>query len=72
MMKLTQRRIDDLACPTARRDALVFDDEQRGLECVSQPGEARAMWRSIHSRGRTQGSVRLVLGDLAGGCAGGS
>jgi hypothetical protein len=30
-MKLTQRRIDDLTCPGARRDALVFDDEQRGL-----------------------------------------
>jgi integrase len=30
-MKLTQRRIDDLECPTGKKDALVFDDGQRGL-----------------------------------------
>jgi integrase len=30
-MKLTQRRIDDLECPVGKKDALVFDDEQRGL-----------------------------------------
>jgi hypothetical protein len=30
-MKLTQRRIEDLGCPAGKKDALVFDDEQRGL-----------------------------------------
>ena len=30
-MKLTQRRIDDLECPAGKKDALVFDGEQRGL-----------------------------------------
>ena len=30
-MKLTQRRIDDLECPSGKKDALVFDEEQRGL-----------------------------------------
>jgi Arm DNA-binding domain len=30
-MKLTQRRIECLECPTNRKDMLVFDDEQRGL-----------------------------------------
>jgi hypothetical protein len=30
-MKLTTRRIDDLKCPAGKKDALVFDDDQRGL-----------------------------------------
>jgi integrase len=30
-MKLTQRRIEDLECPAGKKDALVFDAEQRGL-----------------------------------------
>ena len=30
-MKLTLNRIDGLKCPEGKRDALVFDDEQRGL-----------------------------------------
>ena len=30
-MKLTQRRIDLLECPAGKKDALVFDDEQKGL-----------------------------------------
>ena len=30
-MKLTQRRIDELECPAGKKDALVFDGEQRGL-----------------------------------------
>ena len=30
-MKLTQRRIGLLECPGGKKDALVFDDEQRGL-----------------------------------------
>jgi integrase len=30
-MKLTQRRIETLECPARAKDALVFDDEQRGL-----------------------------------------
>ena len=30
-MKLTQRRIELLECPEGKKDALVFDDEQRGL-----------------------------------------
>ena len=30
-MKLTQRRIETLECPAGAKDALVFDDKQRGL-----------------------------------------
>jgi integrase len=30
-MKLPQRRIEDLVCPAGKRDALFFDEEQRGL-----------------------------------------
>ena len=30
-MKFTQRTIDSLTCPAGRKDALVFDDDQRGL-----------------------------------------
>jgi hypothetical protein len=30
-MKLTLNRIEGLKCPEGKRDALVFDDEQRGL-----------------------------------------
>jgi integrase len=30
-MRLTQRRIDALECPAAKKDVLVFDDEQKGL-----------------------------------------
>jgi integrase len=30
-MKLTQRKIEQLECPPDKKDALVFDDEQRGL-----------------------------------------
>jgi integrase len=30
-MKFTQRRIEVLECPEGKKDALVFDDEQRGL-----------------------------------------
>jgi integrase len=30
-LKLTQRRIETLACPVGKKDVLVFDDEQRGL-----------------------------------------
>jgi integrase len=30
-VKLTQRRIETLECPAGAKDALVFDDEQRGL-----------------------------------------
>jgi integrase len=31
LVKLTQRRIETLECPPGAKDALVFDDEQRGL-----------------------------------------
>jgi integrase len=30
-VKLTQRRIEALACPAGKKDVLVFDDEQKGL-----------------------------------------
>jgi integrase len=30
-MKLTQRKIEQLECPVGKKDALIFDDEQRGL-----------------------------------------
>jgi hypothetical protein len=30
-MKLTWRKIEGLECPAGKKDALVFDEEQRGL-----------------------------------------
>jgi hypothetical protein len=30
-MKRTERKIEGLACAVGRKDALLFDDEQRGL-----------------------------------------
>jgi len=33
-MKLTQRKIEGLECPAGRKDALNFDDEQRGSPCA--------------------------------------
>ena len=82
-MKLTQRRIDDLACPTARRDALVFDDEQRGLGVRVTAGGGKsyvAQYTFAGSKRRVplgscsaislaaaREAVRTILGDAARG-----
>jgi hypothetical protein len=82
-MKLTQRRIDDLTCPGARRDALVFDDEQRGLGVRVTAGGGKsyvAQYTFAGSKRRVplgscsaislaaaREAVRTILGDAARG-----
>ena len=34
MLRLTQRRIDELKCPAGKKDRLVFDEHQLGLGYV--------------------------------------
>ena len=82
-MKLTQRRIDDLECPAARRDALVFDDEQRGLGVRVTSGGGKtylAQYTIAGSKRRiplgscsavslaaARDAVQAILGDVAKG-----
>jgi hypothetical protein len=49
-MKLTQRKIEQLKCPVGKKDALVFDDEQRGLV-------VRVMARAVSGRLESTGEV---------------
>jgi integrase len=82
-MKLTQRRIDALECPAGKKDALVFDDEQRGLgvritsgggkSYVAQYAFAGSKRRvplgscSAISLAAAREAVRTILGDAARG-----
>jgi integrase len=82
-MKLTQRRIDDLECPAGKKDALVFDGEQRGLgvrvtarggkSYVAQYTFAGSKRRvplgscSAISLAAAREAVRAILGDAARG-----
>ena len=50
-MKLTQRIIETLKCPPTARDALVFDDEQRGLGVRVTASAGQNLPRAIHPRG---------------------
>jgi hypothetical protein len=62
-MKLTQDRIDDLECPAGKKDALVFDDEQRGLGVRMTQGARRAprpgspILPNTHSTGQSDASL---------------
>jgi integrase len=82
-VKLTQRRIETLECPAGAKDALVFDDEQRGLgvrvttgggkSYVAQYTFAGAKRRvplgscSAISLAAAREAVRAILGDAARG-----
>jgi integrase len=82
-MKLTQRRIDDLECPAGKKDALVFDDEQRGLgvrvtasggkSYLAQYAMAGVKRRvplgscSAISLAAAREAVQAILGDVAKG-----
>jgi integrase len=82
-LKLTQRRIDDLECPAGKKDALVFDDEQRGLGVRVTKGGGKtylAQYTIVGSKCRiplgscsaislaaAREAVRAMLGDVAKG-----
>jgi Arm DNA-binding domain len=82
-MKFTQRRIDDLECPTGKKDALVFDDEQRGLGVRVTKGGGKtylAQYTTAGSKRRiplgscsaislaaAREAVQAILGDVAKG-----
>ena len=81
-MKLTQRRIDDLECPAGKKDALVFDDEQRGLGVrVTASGKSYLAQYTIAGTKRrvplgscsaislaaAREAVQAMLGDVAKG-----
>jgi integrase len=82
-VKLTQRRIEALECPPGRKDALVFDDEQRGLGVRVTTGGGKtyvAQYNFAGSKRRVplgscsaislaaaREAVRTILGDAARG-----
>lgn len=82
-MKLTQRRIETLECPAGAKDALVFDDEQRGLGVRVTTGGGKsyvAQYTFSGSKRRiplgscsaislaaAREAVRAILGDAARG-----
>jgi integrase len=82
-MKLTQRRIDDFECPAGKKDALVFDDEQRGLGVRVTKGGGKtylAQYTIAGSKRRiplgscsaislaaAREAVQAILGDVAKG-----
>ena len=82
-MKLTQRRIETLECPAGKKDALVFDDEQRGLGVRITSGGGKsyvAQYTFAGSKRRVplgscsaislaaaREAVRAILGDAARG-----
>ena len=82
-MKLTKRRIDDLECPAGKKDALVFDDDQRGLGVRVTAGGGKtylAQYTIAGSKRRiplgscsaislaaAREAVQAILGDVAKG-----
>jgi len=82
-VKLTQRRIDDIECPAGKKDALVFDDEQRGLGVRVTKGGGKtylAQYTLAGSKRRiplgscsaislaaAREAVQAILGDVAKG-----
>jgi integrase len=82
-MKLTQRRIETLECPAGKKDALVFDDEQRGLGVRVTAGGGKSYVAqytfggskrrvplgscSAISLAAAREAVRTILGDAARG-----
>jgi len=82
-MKLTQRRIDGLECPAGKKDALFFDDGQRGLGIRVTAGGGKSYLAqyaiagvkrriplgsySAISLAAARGAVQAILGDVAKG-----
>jgi integrase len=82
-VKLTQRRIETLECPAGKKDALVFDDEQRGLGVRVTKGGGKtylAQYTVAGSKCRiplgscraislaaAREAVQAILGDVAKG-----
>ena len=67
-MKLTWRKIEGLECPEGRRDALYFDDEQRGL-AVRVTGGGKTYLAQYTAAGRKRrvplGAVTAISLDAA-------
>jgi integrase len=82
-MKLTLNRIAGLKCPEAKRDMLVFDDEQRGLGVRVTAGGSKTYLAQYNWRGQkrriplgncsalslatARDAVRSIMGDVAKG-----
>ncbi len=82
-MKLTQRKIETLECPPGAKDALVFDDEQRGLgvRVTANGGKSYLAQYTFAGKKRriplgscsaislaaARDAVRSILGDVARG-----
>jgi integrase len=82
-MKLTTRRIGTLECPAGKRDALVFDDDQRGLGVRVTAGGSKTYLAQYTVGGikrrvplgscsaisllAARDAVRTILGDVAKG-----
>jgi integrase len=61
-VKLTQRRIDDLECPAGKKDALVFDEEQRGLGVRVTSGGGKSYLAQYTLEGQKR---RIPLGSCS-------
>jgi integrase len=61
-VKLTQRRIEGLECPTDKKDILIFDDEQAGLGVRVTSGGGK--WYLVQYR-RAGGKRRVPLGSCS-------
>src|SRR5208337_2267865 len=82
-MKLTQRKIETLECPPEAKDALVFDDERRGLgvRVTASGGTTYLAQYTVAGKKRriplgscsaislagARDAVRSILGDVARG-----
>jgi integrase len=81
-LKLTIRRIEELRCPAGKRDALVFDDEQRGLGVrVTVSGKSYLCQYTLHGVKRriplgsclaisladARDAAQAIMGDVAKG-----
>jgi integrase len=62
-MKLTLRRIETLGCPAGKKDALVFDDEQKGLAVRVTASGGKSYLAQYTLRGR--GKRRIPLGSVS-------
>jgi hypothetical protein len=68
-MKLTWRKIEGLECPAGKKDALVFDEEQRGLAVRVTAGGGKTYLAQYTLAGRKRrvplGAVTAISLDAA-------